>query len=384
MLKDFTLLYVEDETALSDIVVPFLKKIYTTIFIASNGEEGYALFLKHDIDLVITDINMPKIDGLQMSQMIREINKNIPIIITTAYNENHFLHEAIKIGISRFVTKPMNLISLVENIENVLQPIVLQRQLQKEQKEHLEQLVQSTKFSAIGQFAAGITHEINTPLTYIKANVQLMKYDIENMQEEKIQNELQHSIKKITDGIFRIENIINSMKEVSVQKSTRKQNVNIFATIITALTLTWNRSKHLCAITVNQKEFDLSFDKNSYTYLANVEAQRIEQVWIIIINNALDELVKLKDFKSRKLDISLKENENTLCVFFKDNAGGIAKEIYSHLFEAFKGTKDSSGMGVGLSIAKKIIDDQEDIEIDAYNENDGAVFKITFKKSKLQ
>lgn len=380
MLKEFTILYVEDETNLRDIVSSFLTKIYKNIITASNGEDGYDLFLKHDIDLIITDINMPKIDGLEMCTMIREINKTLPIIIITAYNDNQFLHEAIKIGVSKFATKPINLSSLSENIESVLQPLALQRQLQEEQRDHLEQLVQSAKFSAIGQFSAGITHEINTPLTYIKANVQLMKYDIDNIKEEKTQKELSHSIEKITEGIFRIENIVNSMKEVSVQKATQKQSVNIYATIVTALTLTWNRSKHLCNIYINGKEFNLSLDKNSCEYIVNTQDQRMEQVWIIIVNNALDELMKIKDFKNRKLDIFISEDENITSVLFKDNAGGIKKEIYPNLFEAFKGTKESSGMGVGLSIAKKIIDDQEEINIEAYNENDGAVFKITFTK----
>jgi C4-dicarboxylate-specific signal transduction histidine kinase len=171
------------------------------------------------------------------------------------------------------------------------------------------------------------------------------------------------------------------MKEMSQQSNIKKENSNIYSTVITSSILAYNKIKHISNIYINGKLFDLSMDKNEYTYMIDIQKQRVEQVWIIIINNAMDELMKIEGFGNRRLDININEDENEISVVFKDNAGGIKDEMMETLFEAFKSSKVSSGMGVGLSIAQKIINDQN-ATIKAYNKDSGAVFEIKFNKEK--
>ena len=122
-----------------------------------------------------------------------------------------------------------------------------------------------------------------------------------------------------------------------------------------------------------------SINKNEYIYLCKVQKQRMEQVWIIVINNALDELIKIDNYEDRILNINIFEDNNEIIIKFKDTAGGINKEIISDIFEPFISSKLHSGMGVGLNIAKKIVDEQ-DGKIRAYNEDSGAVFEIKLQK----
>ncbi len=382
MLKKFTILYAEDEIELRELIFSLLKPIVKKIFLAKDGQEGLELYQKNynEIDIIITDVNMPKLSGLEMCEKIRLLNKTIPIIITTAHNDNDFLQKSIELGVSRFVKKPIDVNALVQIIQTVLEPILLKKQLDLEHKQNLEQMVINAKFSATGKLAAGITHEINTPLTYVKANIELIGYDVEDLEESAIKESLKASLKKVTDGISRMETIMNSMKEVSMQKVIKHEDVNVYSTLITAATLAWNKIKHLTPLYINGEPFNLDTSRDTFKFFASVQVQRIEQVWIIIINNALDELIKIEKFEKRKLTIDITENEEHIVVKFKDNAGGIPEDILEHLFEPFKGSKDSSGMGVGLSIAKKIIDDHKDATIQAYNEDDGAVFEITFVK----
>lgn len=113
-------------------------------------------------------------------------------------------------------------------------------------------------------------------------------------------------------------------------------------------------------------------------FCSKVQKQRIEQVWIIVINNALDELIKIDDYEKRVLNIFLFEEKDEIVVKFKDSAGGIKEDILEDIFEPFVSSKEHSGMGVGLNIAKKIVDEQ-DGNIKAYNEDNGAVFEIRLK-----
>ncbi|WP_373069536.1 sensor histidine kinase [Sulfurimonas sp.] len=247
--------------------------------------------------------------------------------------------------------------------------------------QHEQEQLANVKFTAIGQLAAGITHEINTPLTYVKGNIEMVKMDLEDLPDDyQSKEQILEDIKDIQSGIDRISTIVESMREMSQHTKVELKRINIYSTLITALIMAHNNSKHLCKIYINGEEFTLESSKNRFEYLADVEEQRLEQAWIIIINNALDALKKKPNYDDRKLSIEISEVNSYIEIKFIDNAGGISEDIVDDLFEPFVSDKPEGGMGVGLSIAKKILDAQS-ATIEAYNENNGAVFKITIKKS---
>lgn len=251
-----------------------------------------------------------------------------------------------------------------------------------------EEQLNNIKLSSIGSLAAGITHEINTPLTYIKGNFEMMKYDIDDIQgNSPIKEIIIDNYKRIYDGIIRISNIVEAMRELaSVVRDDLKEETNIYHSLITSLTIIHNKSKQISRIYLNDRLFDIGIaEENLREYKAIVNKQKIEQVWIIILNNALDELVKLDDYEERKISISIYSREDVIEIFFKDNGGGISDEIIDTIFDPFVSMKTSNGIGVGLNIAKKIIESNNGT-IEAYNEKYEdrveAVFKVTFHKVK--
>jgi two-component system, sporulation sensor kinase A len=255
----------------------------------------------------------------------------------------------------------------------------VEKSIQKD-KLHQQEQIKNAKLTSIGSLAAGIAHEINTPLTYIKGNLELMYYDILELPANEIQERMKYDSEKIKEGINRIANIVESMREMSQSSKEIKEKTNIYATLITSLTMAYNRSRQVSKIYLNDRLFDIdSINKNEYTYFSKVQKQRIEQVWIIVVNNALDELVKVEDYENRVLNINIFEENNQVVVKFKDSAGGIKQEIIKDIFEPFISSKEHSGMGVGLNIAKKIVDEQDGI-IKAFNEDSGAVFEVRLQK----
>ena len=382
IFQNVNALYVENESDITKVIYSTIGILFKNFYTKDNGRDGLAFFKENigDIDIIITDINMPFMDGLKMSKEIRELDLNIPIVITSAYNDSDFLHKSIELGINGYVLKPIDMQNLFDTLKRCLEPMILQNKLKEQEEASQNELLKSAKFSAIGQLAAGITHEINTPLTYIKGNFELMGYDIEELPDDSpIKSNMLKQKERIDDGLKRIINIVSSMREMSQKSTEKKELANIYETIVVSAIMAYNRSKHITPIYINGELFSLDFNKDAYTFNANVQKQRIEQVWVIIINNALDELIKIAHFKERRLDINIFEDEQNVTVKFEDNAGGIAGEIFEHLFDAFKSTKDSSGMGVGLSIAQKIVNEQNG-QIKAYNQNGGAVFEIVLKK----
>ncbi|MFW2551748.1 EAL domain-containing response regulator [Aliarcobacter butzleri] len=116
ILKNMSILYVEDEKDLREVTHEILKSFTKNQYIAENGQEGLELFKKHEknIDLIVTDINMPILNGLEMAKEIKNINPNIPIIITTAFSNKEYLLESIDIGIDKYVLKPIDIAKLLQ------------------------------------------------------------------------------------------------------------------------------------------------------------------------------------------------------------------------------------------------------------------------------
>lgn len=518
--NDISILFVEDEPVSRHLISIFLEREqFQNIYIAENGAEGLEKYFKYNPDLIITDLNMPIMNGLEMSQIIKADNPNKPILLLTAHFEQSITEKAVDIGIDSYLFKPISLerlqkilskylehISLEKdlknkhkllneyknaidvsaavaktnprgiityvndafckmcefsaeelinqshniikapntdntffkdmwstisskkvwkgNIKNIkkngkiyyvhssIVPILdenekiveyialshditdalqeeellkkriedeVQKNLELHKKREEENLLEA-KFSTIGRMAAGITHEINTPLTYAKGNLELMIQDIRNLDDTiKQKDYLIEDSQTVLEGINRIAGIVESMREMASHTEENPMFHNLYSSLITALTLANNKAKHICEIRIQNEIFKLGMDKKKLNYPTMVQRQRIEQVFIIIINNALDSLLHITDFHARLLEITIDNEYDFIVMRFKDNGGGISKEMLPKIFDPFESNKKEGGMGIGLNVAKRIISDHNGKIIPSNHEN-GALFEIYLPK----
>jgi len=326
-------------------------------------------------------------------EVFKELNEldsisNVEFVFLTKNNEEVYLDVSLRV-----LPDKENIVVVINSLEDKRKLQELNQTLEQRVKDevqknidkdklHQEQQIKNAKLTSIGTLAAGITHEINTPLTYLKGNFELLQMDLEDLPDTtSTKKDMLEGCEKIEEAITRISVIIESMREMSQTSSVAREKSNIYSTLVTSLTMAYNVSKQVSKIYLNGELFSITnIDKNKFQFFADVQKQRVEQVWIIIINNALDELKKTDDYEKRELKISVYEKDDRVIVKFQDNAGGIKEDILHKIFEPFISTKQHSGMGVGLNIAKKIIDEQ-DAEILAYNKDSGAVFEVRLKKS---
>ncbi|MEA1915276.1 MAG: EAL domain-containing protein [Campylobacterota bacterium] len=118
-------LYVEDHEEARSASLCIFEEFFENIIVAEDGEEGFNKFCNHNIDLVITDINMPKLNGLGMLAKIREMDKNTPVLVLSAYNESGFFIESIRLGVEGYLLKPIELDQFVFVLEKVVEKIKL-------------------------------------------------------------------------------------------------------------------------------------------------------------------------------------------------------------------------------------------------------------------
>ena len=164
--KDMKLLYVEDNKETRESTLLVLKNLFDNIFVATNGQEGLELFEENsDIDIVITDINMPVKNGLQMSEDILKINNKIPIFIFSAHNEAEYFVDAIKIGIEGYLLKPLSLDQFLQVLTKYLDKRALEKNHEK--IEHI--IHEREKIELILKMVKNISHHWKQPLTLISA-----------------------------------------------------------------------------------------------------------------------------------------------------------------------------------------------------------------------
>ena len=220
----------------------------------------------------------------------------------------------------------------------------------------MKNLLEKSEHTNIDKLTAGLAHEINTPLTYIKGVVEIMGYTAEDIEDTSIRTQLQSDMEMLNSGMRRLELLADSMREMSNSTKEEKQEINIYETLVSALINVNNRLEYIDRVTINNEKFSTDMSKSRYQYLAYVHFHRVELLWTIIINNALDSLIleNCSD-KSTYLNIECKIQNNKIVVSFEDNGRGIDNEIIHNIFEPFTSTKDYSGVGMGLNIAKKIV-----------------------------
>ena len=130
-MKPISLLYIEDDLDIREIYFDSIKEEVELVYFASDGEEGYEAYLSHKPDIILLDINMPKLDGLSLAKKIRENDSNVKIIITTAYSEQDKLLQAIELYLIKYILKPINPAILKEALQKAKKEISLQREEEK-------------------------------------------------------------------------------------------------------------------------------------------------------------------------------------------------------------------------------------------------------------
>jgi len=119
VLKDLKVLLVEDEENLARLLKGAIGDYFHSFIVAKDGVEGKELFLKIKPDIVITDIEMPHLSGLDMAKELKSINSDVPIIILSAFSEKEKLFSAIDVGVTKYFLKPFDPDELLDYINSI-------------------------------------------------------------------------------------------------------------------------------------------------------------------------------------------------------------------------------------------------------------------------
>ncbi len=166
LLEQLRVLYVEDDISIRNSLTALFSKLFAEVLTASDGEEGYQVCKSeyengNTIDVVISDITMPNMDGIEMLKLIKQIDQNIPFVLTTAYSDVQYFKEAIKLNVTHYAIKPINIKEVMVHIQEICAVKFQEKAIINKQKELEEYL------NAIGQVALISKTDLEGNITYV-------------------------------------------------------------------------------------------------------------------------------------------------------------------------------------------------------------------------
>ncbi len=400
--------------------------IQCSIVLANSGEEAISILDKMHIDIVLLDIVMPGLSGVEVLKIIKSSDKykNTNVIMLTSLRDKSILKQCFELGASDFINKPIDSTEFIARIKASIREIFYKESLEgtfemvssknkklseanKTLRETQFYITQKEKIVAVGELAAGIAHELNTPLGYVSSNFEVFKKDIEKVKDiitmyhdlisqmnalgiengdiknavDKIKNEeksvhldfvledLDGLIDESKDGVDKAAEIVRALRNFAEIEFEPNIKLNDLNSIIEEVLL----------ITSSEYKGKITVEKN-FKDIPMVSCSRgmISQVLINIITNAF-QFVKISYLEEGgKVTIETFNDDKYVICRVVDNGPGIRPEIMNRIFNPFFTTKDvGEGTGLGLSVAYDIVVNKHNGQLVVENNKpSGAIFTV--------
>jgi len=351
-LKNLNVLYVEDELDVREEVEDILNMKVGQLLVATNGQDGLEKYKKHNPDIIITDIKMPVMNGIEMIKEVRSLNIDIPIIITSAFNETEFFKSAIDLHVDKYIIKPIDIMQLFAVLDRAALVIY-----QKQELQHKDAMLKNKeKITAFGELLENIAHQWRQPLSMITtsaSSLQVQKY------LGKVSNELvEEMCENINNNAQKLSNTIDKFAKFFDDKESEEQ-----------LNLKFIIEDYLSMIETSFKEKNITLLLNLSDISITAVKKDIIQVLFTIVTNAKDKLLQ-NNVNNRFICIELYEENKNIFLTIHDSGGGIDEEYIDKVFDPYFTTKhQSQGTGLGLYLVYELIQNFIEGSIEVSNES---------------
>ncbi len=344
-----TILIVDDEREVLSLLEELLTDEGYNTFISTNAKESLNIFNREKIDLVLTDIMMVGMSGIELLKILKKQNEEIEVIIITGYATLDSAINSIKFGAYDYIIKPF---SNLERVTTTVAKAIEKRRLKEENRKLLERLdkwnqeletqvlartselhkaykelriaqlhlLRTEKLATVGELAAGVAHEIGNPLSSIYSLIEVL-------QEEKLTPFTKESLKEMSHLVERISKIVRDLVDFSRTPQGPAELININSVIESMLKLAHYNKKFKGIKIIKQLSSEIPILTGS--------AGQLEQLFLNLLLNAADAIIaanKIKKIKRNgKIIISTKSiriSEKELILLHRVQRQGI-NNIYS-------------------------------------------------------
>lgn len=347
-----TVLVVDDEPDMQRYLVELLSKDYRVLR-ASDGRQGLALAQSRHPNLMVLDLMLPELDGLEVCRRLKGSpeTRSTRIVLLTARADETSKLTALENGADDFLTKPFSGIEVQTRLQNLLRSARLERELQQRNDElqstldeltmTQNHLIHSEKLNALGRLSAGLLHEINNPLNYTLTALDVVKNDPAVTSDE----ELKDIFSDIDEGLQRIHGIVSELRAFAYPSKGEQQIFDLFKAIQGSIQMVAHERHDIAVHNEVDEELRVIGSRN-----------HISQVLMNLLTNAFKAVHVVTNERSGEIRIRAEETEGRVYITVRDNGNGIPADTLERIFDPFYTTRDvGEGMGMGLSVCQTII-----------------------------
>lgn len=368
-----TILLVDDEPGICTVLSISLTDIGYTVHTANDGDEALRIFHQQQPSIVLTDIKMPGMDGIDLLKKIKAESPETEVIMITGHGEMDLAIMSLKYEATDFITKPIRPDTLEIALKRAEERIVLRRQL-REYTENLEgmveektrELIEAERLAAVGQTVAGLSHAIKNIASGLGCGAFVLEKGIE-LDEKKYLDQGWQMVKNNVDKIKRLSlDLLDYAKPSAIELKTCDPNLPAreVADLMSA------RAEEMAVILETRFAADLE-------PLA-LDPDGIHRCLLNLVSNALDACAECDALRHpRKIVIKTQKSKGWAIEYrVEDNCGGMDETVKDRLFQSFFSTKGKKGTGIGLMLTKKIVGEHNGVIDVETNEDGGSIFTI--------
>lgn len=370
------LLLVDDEKDIREVLLLPLSDLGYHIFEAENGAEALRLFKEFQPPVVMTDIKMPGIDGIELLQKIKHENPETEIIMITGHGDMDLAIKSLKYEATDFITKPINVDALEIALKRAQDRIITRRKL-REYTESLENLIREktelqSHLSSLGLMIGSISHGIKGLLTGLDGGMYLL--DSGFSKKDKMQ--VKEGWEVVKSMVEKIRKMVMDILFYSKERELKIERIDIR-----------NFAEELVKeLEPKMKSQKIKFRHNFNSELGefDVDTTYMYSALMNIIENAIDACSCSRDQvkKTPEIVFSVTTHKKSILFEISDNGIGMDSEIQARIFTPFVSSKGSKGTGLGLFVSNTIIQQHGGSISVKSTSGHGTLFQIKIPKHK--
>lgn len=332
MTSSYKVLIIDDDMAVLNICQLILSAEGLSTQTAGNGQAAFQALADNSFDLILLDIGLPDVDGLDILEQVSNQYSQISPIIMTGYATLEAAVRAQELGAEGFILKPFNDQKLLQVVRRVIE-----RRRLREDYARLQVLVQTEKLSALGRLSASLAHEINNPLQALRSGLRLLRKP--QLNEAKRRS----YAAALTKEVERLIDITTRTLDFARPNQVGKKSTDLNQILADTIAMARKQLQH--------SQIDIFFELAPNLPAIQVVPNQIKQVFLNLILNAIDAMTGHGQLNVR---ISYTAPDPFVSVELEDNGCGMTPEVLNKIYEPFFSTKEA-GTGLGLSISYSIV-----------------------------
>lgn len=353
-------LVVDDENGPRQALRMLLKETYT-VHVVDGALEALKTLEEFPIGVVVSDIRMPKVTGVELLQMIHERYANVQVVIMTGYGELETAMKAVEYGALAYLEKPFDSHKMLDTVASAYA-----RHTDEKERRALEDLaLEASRFETLGRLVSGTMHDLGTPLTVLNSHLELLSM---NPNRDDIAKRVETMRSQVAYCSEITRNTMDFLRhEKGVHGPLELNGVVEAAYAVAKPYLRETNVKCVLDLDVEIPQVD-------------AEVVLLRQSIMNIMNNACQAMTGQDE--NRELHIRSFTEGDTVVLELEDTGPGIPETLRNRIFEMFYSTKGEQGTGLGLGVVSNVMRRcGGSVDLVEAPQGVGACFRLTFPKS---